>query len=175
MLLQRAGAAEPLSHKPPSFSVELQDPAALCLQESNLRNMLTLMVKKDCPALVCIMPLVKDNISAEEHRLPRGEKMCASVPFVHTLYITLSLNSAAASSSIRGPALPPGEPGLLLSSVQMDKRCWLWLAEFTNLGLPFPAGDSYETCSQSCPCFQALCSTVLLSSGLQQGLEPDVA
>lgn len=54
----------------------------------------------------------------------------------------------------------------------MDKRCWISLARLTGLGLPFPEGDSgYETCSQSCPCLQALCSLVLLVLGLQSGLE----
>lgn len=61
---------------------------------------------------------------------------------------------------------------LVLSSFQMDKRCWICLARLIGLGLPFPEGDSgYETCSQSCPCLQALCSLVLLVSGLQSGLE----
>lgn len=113
-LLQRARAAEPFPQNPSSLS-ELQDPAALCMQESNVRCMLTLTVKKDCPASVHIISLVKDNRSAEEHRLPRGEKMCASAPFVHTLYITLSLNSAAASSSIRGPAKPSLQESLACS------------------------------------------------------------
>lgn len=65
---------------------------------------------------------------------------------------------------------PTGAP--VLSSVQMEERCWICLARLTGLGLPFPEGDSgYETCSQSCPCLQALCPSVLLVSGLQSGLE----
>lgn len=65
---------------------------------------------------------------------------------------------------------PTGAP--VLSSVQMEERCWICLARLTGLGLPFPEGDSgYETCSQSRPCLQALCPSVLLVSGLQSGLE----
>lgn len=75
-------------------------------------------MKKDCPASVSIIPLVKGNTSAEEQRLPRGEKKnCASVLLVHTLYITVSLNSAAASSSIcsKGPAKPSLQESLACS------------------------------------------------------------
>lgn len=77
-----------------------------CLDESHLKWVLAITEKTDFSLSVHIFPLPKSNTSAEEHRFSRGRKFLNLLFSSHTPCFTLSLNSAAARSSFRGPAKP---------------------------------------------------------------------
>lgn len=141
--------------------------------------MLAVTEKTHSPCSVVFFLCLKSKQVQEEHGFSRGRKflhlLFSFTPSIFSSELKLSSSKKQLQEDLQN--LPYRRARhLVLSSVQMDKRCWICLARLTGLGLLFPVKDSgYETCSQSCPRLQALYSIVLLVSGLQSNLELDMA